>query len=514
MTKVIDWKRRLVGSTGATYDLAVRSDRQSRGSEEEATVRGRRLRSPRLWAGVLSALVVVAGTVAVSPSASAAVPVAETTYTVQVKNSGKCLDVPYGEPVDELGVQQWKCSTGKMQQWTLRDAGSGLFSMVNVASGKCLDIPYGAGTMFLQVQQYRCWDGAMQKWRLVASGTDTYQIVNNQSGLCLANKDAGKEDGVPIVQETCTANSNKQWLFTPVGSTVQAVVAADGSGRYRTVQEAVNAAPANSSARTVITIKPGTYRQVVTVPANKTNITFQGLGSSPQQTVLVFNNSAYSHGTSNSASVFVYGRGFEAYNLTISNDLDENSVPSGGQAVALHLNADRAVFKNVRLLGDQDTFLVNNDTRAYMVDSYVEGTVDFVFGGGTMVFHRTQVHEKRTTGGPITAASTAPEKKYGFLFYKSTITGAANNVTSLGRPWRPDAQVVYRESTLNATVKTSQPWSDMSGNSWKNARFLEYRNTGSGAGTNSNRPQLSDSQAPEYTPQKYLAGGDGWNPVS
>ncbi|WP_081915741.1 pectinesterase family protein [Saccharothrix sp. NRRL B-16314] len=354
----------------------------------------------------------------------------------------------------------------------------------------------------------------MQQWRLTPSGSGTYQVVNAQSGLCLANKDAGKDNGVPVVQETCTANSNKQWLFTPVGSTAQPTVASDGTGRYRTVQEAVDAAPSNSSARTVITIKAGTYRQVVTVPANKTNITFQGLGSSPAQTVLVFDNSAYTHGTFNSASVFVHGRGFEATNLTMSNDLDENSVPSGAQAVAVHLNADRAVFRNVRMLGDQDTFLVNNDTRAYMVDSYVEGTVDFIFGGGTMVFHRTTVHEKRTTGGPITAASTPAEKKYGFLFYKSTVTGVTNSVTQLGRPWRPDAQVLYRESTLNATVKTAQPWTDMSGNSWKNARFFEYRNTGSGSGVNSNRPQLSDSQAAEHTPQKYLAGGDGWNPVS
>ena len=62
-------------------------------------------------------------------------------------------------------------------------------------------------------------------------------------------------------------------------------------------------------------------------------------------------------------------------------------------------------------------------------------------------------------------------------------------------------------------MKTAQPWTDMSGNSWKNARFSEYKNTGSGAGTNSNRPQLSDSTAANYTPQKYLAGTDGWNPV-
>jgi pectinesterase len=179
----------------------------------------------------------------------------------------------------------------------------------------------------------------------------------------------------------------------------------------------------------------------------------------------------------------------------------------------LNLGVDRAVFRNVRLLGDQDTFLVNDSARAYMVDSYVEGTVDFIFGGGTMVFHRTSVYEKRSTGGPITAASTAAEKKYGFLFYQSTITGSGANNTTLGRPWRQNAQVLYRESSLSGTVRTAQPWTDMSTNTWQNARFLEYRNTGSGAGTGDNRPQLSDSLAADYTPQKYLAGTDGWNPV-
>ena len=62
-------------------------------------------------------------------------------------------------------------------------------------------------------------------------------------------------------------------------------------------------------------------------------------------------------------------------------------------------------------------------------------------------------------------------------------------------------------------MATAQPWTDMSSNSWKNARFFEYRNTGSGATVNGNRPQLSDAQAANYTPQKYLAGTDGWNPV-
>jgi pectin methylesterase-like acyl-CoA thioesterase len=304
-------------------------------------------------------------------------------------------------------------------------------------------------------------------------------------------------------------------LVTPAaaGPTATPTVAADGTGRYRTVQAAIDAAPTGSSARTVITIKAGTYREVVRVPSTKTAITLQGLGSTAAQTVLVFNNSATNSGTFNSASMFVDGRDFAATNLTISNDYAEKPSSEGQQAVALHLNADRAVFRNVRLLGDQDTFLVNEKTRAYMADSYVEGTVDFIFGAGTMVFDRTTVHEKRTVGGPVTAASTPATKKYGLLFYRCTVTGTTSNTTQLGRPWRPAGQVLFRESSLTATIRTSQPWIDMQENSWKNARFAEYRNTGPGAGANSNRPQLPDSQAGDHTPQKYLAGSDGWNPL-
>ncbi|MGY0064316.1 pectinesterase family protein [Streptomyces sp. LZ34] len=290
-------------------------------------------------------------------------------------------------------------------------------------------------------------------------------------------------------------------------------VAKDGSGQYLTIQAAIDSVATGNGSRVTISVKPGTYREIVTVPSNKPYITLNGTGSSAGDVVIVNNHSAGTHGTSGSATVFAYGHDFVATNLTISNDFDENSTPSGHQAVALHLNADRAVLDNVRLLGDQDTFLVNDNTRAYIRNSYVEGTVDFIFGGGTAVFHSCKIYEKRSTGGPITAASTDAAKTYGFLFYRSNVTGAAGNTTQLGRPWRAAAQVLYRESSLSTTIAAAQPWTDMSDNSWKNARFLEYRNNGSGATVNGNRPQLSAAQAAQYTPQKYLAGSDGWNPV-
>jgi pectinesterase len=376
-----------------------------------------------------------------------------------------------------------------------------------------VDVPSGSTVSGTRLQQWGCGDGTKtnQLWTLTSSGTSTYQIVSVASGLCISDQGASTTAGAAVIEETCTANTNKQWAFNPTGG--NPTVAADGTGRYRTVQAAIDAVPANNTSRAVITIKPGTYREIVTVPANKPFITLQGLGSSAADTVVVNNHYAGVFGTSNSATVFVYGHDFVATNLTMSNDFDENSADTGDQAVALHLNADRAVLSNVRLLGDQDTFLVNDSTRAYVVNSYVEGTVDFIFGGGTIVFNACTIHEKRTTGGPITAASTAVTKTYGFLFYRSTISGATSNTTQLGRPWRPDAQVLYRESSLSGTIATAQPWIDMSGNLWTNARFREYHNTGAGATVNGNRPQLSDGDAATYMPQRYLAGADGWNPL-
>lgn len=286
-------------------------------------------------------------------------------------------------------------------------------------------------------------------------------------------------------------------------------VAADGTGKYTTVQAAIDAVPANNTSPVTITIKPGTYREIVTVPSNKPYITLQGLGSSASSTLIVDNHSnAGGYGTAGSATVFVYGHDFTARNLTLSNDYGV-----GSQAVAANVTADRAVFDGVRFLGDQDTLLVNDSARGYFVNSYIEGTVDFIFGGGTGVFNACSIYEKRTTGGPVTAARTPAAQTYGFLIYKSTVTGAAGNVTQLGRPWGPDAQVLYRESTLSATIATSQPWIDMSGNVWTNARFSEYKDTGPGATVNGNRPQMTDAQAAGYTPQKYLAGSDGWNPI-
>ncbi|GAA1595723.1 pectinesterase family protein [Actinoplanes couchii] len=452
------------------------------------------------------------------PAALAAVaPAANGVYTIASGASGKCLDVGGASTANGGLLVQVACNTAAGDQQFTAVAQNGGFGLVNTTSAKCVDVPYSTTDQGTQLWQWTCGASANQTWTFTAStaAPGKYLIRSAANGLCVSDKDGSTAGNNPIVQETCSDIARMQWSFNQVsgGGTTTATVAADGTGTYRTVQAAVDAVPAGNTTRRIITIKAGTYREIVTVPANKPYITFEGLGTDYSKTTIINNRDAGHYGLQGSGTVQVYGHDFAATNLTITNDYDENTYETGDQALALYLDSDRSRFSSVRLLGDQDTFLVDNNARTYFTGSYIEGTTDFIFGAGVAVFANSTIHEKRSTGGTMTAASTPDTKTYGFLFYKCTITGTGSNNTTLGRPWRQGAQVLFRESSLGNTVRTAQPWTDMSTNTWQNARFTEYKNTGSGATVNGNRLQLTDAQAANHTPQKYLAGTDGWNPL-
>jgi pectinesterase len=89
--------------------------------------------------------------------------------------------------------------------------------------------------------------------------------------------------------------------------------------------------------------------------------------------------------------------------------------------------------------------------------------------------------------------------------------------SDLGRPWHPSgdpkavAQVLVRDSWLGAHI-SGTPWTDMSGFSWREARFHEYNNRGPGAQVTPDRPQLPGAEAGKYTARTYLEGTDGWAP--
>ncbi|MGW3650636.1 pectinesterase family protein [Streptomyces sp. NPDC000878] len=311
-----------------------------------------------------------------------------------------------------------------------------------------------------------------------------------------------------------------------IGDAVTLHVPAD----YPTVQAAVDAVPDGNTGPVTIAVAPGTYRAKVLIPAGKPNILLQGTGRSRSDTVIVYDTPAAYGGSTGSATVRIAANDVTARNLTFSNDFDEAAVElNGEQALAMKTTGDRIVFDNTAFLGNQDTLMTDSPkldviSRVYVRDSYIEGDVDFIYGRATTVIERSVIRAlsrgSATNNGYITAASTWTGNPYGFLITRSkVVSDAPADSFHLGRPWHPGgepnavAQVLFRDTELPAAVKAS-PWTDMSGFSWRDARFAEYRSYGPGAQVTVDRPQLSASDAASLTVADYLRGTDGWAPYA
>jgi pectinesterase len=299
-------------------------------------------------------------------------------------------------------------------------------------------------------------------------------------------------------------------------------VAADGSGNYTTVQAAVAAA----SNGTVITIKPGTYQGQVSIPADKSGLTLQGSTGTATDVVITGNVSQAAGGNAKaSATVLNLAKDTTFTGLTIANSYSAHD----SQALALYAGGDRQVYRNVRMIGYQDTFLSwggtgSSQVRQYVYQSYIEGAVDFIYGNGALVIDSTTIRSLdrgSSNNGYITAAATNSSNTYGILITRSTLSGpSAAQTVALGRCWHAGGaataigQVLVRDSSLGAHIRQAGAWQDMSGFSWRTCRFSEYNNSGPGASTGtSDRPLMNAATAANYTAQKYLSGSDGWNPV-
>ncbi len=278
-------------------------------------------------------------------------------------------------------------------------------------------------------------------------------------------------------------------------------VAADGSGDFRTVQEAINAVPDFRKNRTVIYIKNGVYKEKLVLAESKSNVTF--LGESAEQTILTFDDFAQKKnrfgeevGTTGSSSFFVFGNAFQAKNITF-----QNSSGPVGQAVAIWVKGDKAVFENCRFLGFQDTlYTYGHESRQYYKNCYIEGTVDFIFGSSTAVFEECLIH--CIANGYVTAASTPEGKQFGYVFKNCKITGELEASHFLGRPWRPFSKVVFIGSELGNSIKPEgwNNWGNVANE--KTAYYAEYNNTGAGSKTDKRVSwfkHLTNKQASEYT---------------
>ncbi|KAK4258963.1 hypothetical protein QN277_005351 [Acacia crassicarpa] len=297
------------------------------------------------------------------------------------------------------------------------------------------------------------------------------------------------------------------------------VVAKDGSGRFKTVKEAVASAPDNSKTRYVIYVKKGVYKENVEIGSKKKNVMLVGDG---KDATIITGSLNFVDGTSTfrTATVAAVGDGFIAQDIWFQN----TAGPQKHQAVALRVGADLSVINRCRVEAYQDTLYAHSNRQFYR-DSIISGTVDFIFGNAAVVFQKCFLEARKPMNNQnnmVTAQGREdPNQNTGTSIQQCNLTPSSDLKpvigsikTFLGRPWKEYSRTVVMQSFLSTHIDPAgwAPWDDKQ-STLKNLYYGEYKNKGPGAGT-SKRVKwpgyhviTSAAEASKFTVAQLIQGG-------
>ena len=298
------------------------------------------------------------------------------------------------------------------------------------------------------------------------------------------------------------------------------VVARDGSGEFRTIDEAIEVCRAFMDYHKVIYIKKGTYKEKLIIPSWLQNIEL--CGESKEETIITYDDHAnvkvilgtaapreQPMGTFRTYTLKVEGNDITLKNLTI-----ENNSARKGQAVSLHTEGDRIRVINCRILGHQDTIYTGvPGTRVYFNGCYICGTTDFIFGPSTAWFEDCTIES--LVNSYVTAASTPKDQPYGYVFNNCRLIAAEGvDKVYLGRPWRDYGYTLFMNCNLGRHIRP-EGWHHWEKQREQTARYLEYNNRGEGANTKERvgwSRQLTKKEAAKITPEAVFTMGSTWVP--
>ena len=289
------------------------------------------------------------------------------------------------------------------------------------------------------------------------------------------------------------------------------------------INEALNGIPYREAG--TISIAEGVYHEKIF--CDKKDITITGAGMN--KTVLTWSDGAAAQhqggqkmGTFRSYTAFLGGERVTVENLTIINASNFGPGRLAGQALAAYVDAEAAVFRNVGLVGHQDTLFCaplpdqegvaggfkgprslssRMPNKQYYVNCTIQGDVDFIFGGADVVFENCEIisnDRKQDINGYVTAPSGKGDG-LGFVFKNCKFTSAcAPGTVLLGRPWRPQGRTILVNCELGAHIHP------LGWNKWNSPEdniqcyFAEYNCYGAGADRSGREPWakvLTDTEA-------------------
>ena len=211
--------------------------------------------------------------------------------------------------------------------------------------------------------------------------------------------------------------------------------------------------------------------------------------------------------------------------ISLLNKMDYRIRPLIGRAAALMDQGNKNIYKNIKLLSNQDTYYSGATIRSYFENCEIHGTVDYLCGGGDIFFNECTLYMEDRTGNNIVAPATTTS--YGYVFNNCTIDGfsSTNGNYTLGRPWQASPRSVFINTTMKV-LPTAAGWTEMG---VVPALFAEYNSINSvgatvdlsmrkssytyNSVTTPVSPQvLTAEQAATYTVDNVVGGSDAWVP--
>lgn len=297
--------------------------------------------------------------------------------------------------------------------------------------------------------------------------------------------------------------TNQMYCFDPKDSDM--VVAADGSGDYRSIQEAINHTKSFPYHRITIFVKNGIYKEKIKIYEWNTDLSI--IGEDPKITIITYDDyfgkiDKGRNSTFHTPTLLIDANGTILKNLKIVN-----SAGPVGQAIALSVTADKVKIENCSIIGNQDTvYLSGEGNKVYFKDCKIEGTTDFIFGQATAVFKDCIINS--TSDSYITAASTPKEANFGFVFIDCKLMASKGvKEVYLGRPWRRHAKTVFINTRMGNHI-LPKGWHDWGkSEAHKLSFYAEYNSTGPGANSKQRvewSHQLTPKERSRYTLENIL----------
>ncbi|KAH7173412.1 pectin lyase fold/virulence factor [Fusarium flagelliforme] len=323
--------------------------------------------------------------------------------------------------------------------------------------------------------------------------------------------------------DTATATASATTSASEVGSTLTVAPSPTGD-QFKTVASALAAIPDDGEDYTVF-IKAGSYNEQLNLNRGRGRVTLRGETSFEndftQNQVLIWFKLGYSTGASrNEETPVLFWKtttatgGLALYNLNFTNTYPQTRDTA---ALAADFFGNEMAAYGCSFEGFQDTLLVNQGVQVFS-NSYISGSVDFIWGYSKTYFHQCYI-ASNTPNAYITAQNRKSSSwAGGFVFDTCKVTytdsyGTDFGNTALGRPWSQYALVVYMNSFLDKHISKAgwSAWST-SNPQTSDVLFGEFNNTGPGNWTSSRAnfaTKLTESQAAAYSLGSFI-GSTSW----